>query len=81
MSKLDLDYFENVLMYKSLTDGTYLASVADFVQPEFFKSKAINDFLPNSDKYTNCLVRLPLFNQMELTDSNKVIENIQVFFN
>ena len=41
MSKLDLDYFENVLMYKSLTDGTYLASVADFVKPEYFKNKAI----------------------------------------
>ena len=41
MSKLDLDYFENVLIYKSLTDGTYLASVADFVQPEYFRNKAI----------------------------------------
>ena len=41
MSKLDLDYFENVLIYKSLTDGTYLASVADFIQPDFFKNKAI----------------------------------------
>ena len=28
-------------MYKSLTDGTYLASVADFVKPEFFKNKSI----------------------------------------
>ena len=41
MSKLDLNYFENVLIYKSLTDGTYLASVADFVQPEYFQNKAI----------------------------------------
>ena len=41
MSKLDLDYFENVLMYKSLTDGTYLASIADFVKPDYFKNKAI----------------------------------------
>ena len=41
MSKLDIDYFENVLIYKSLTDGTYLASVADFVQPEYFRNKAI----------------------------------------
>ena len=41
MSKLDLDYFENVFIYKSLTDGTYLASVADFVQPDYFKNKAI----------------------------------------
>ena len=41
MSKLDLDYFENVLIYKSLTDSGYLASIADFVQPEYFKDKAI----------------------------------------
>lgn len=41
MSKLDLDYFENVLIYKSLTDGTYLASIADFIKPDYFKNKAI----------------------------------------
>ena len=41
MGKLDLDYFENVFIYKSLTDGAYLASVADFVQPDYFKNKAI----------------------------------------
>lgn len=41
MSKLDLDYFENVLIYKSLTDGTYLASIADFVKPDYFKNKSI----------------------------------------
>ena len=57
MSKLDLDYFENVLMYKSLTDGTYLASIADFVQPDYFKNKAIasifgiiKDFSENRNK-------------------------------
>ena len=41
MSKLDLDYFENILIYKSLTDSGYLAAIADFVQPEYFKDKAI----------------------------------------
>ena len=41
MGKLDLDYFENILIYKSLTDGGYLASIADFVKPEYFKDKAI----------------------------------------
>jgi replicative DNA helicase len=57
VSKLDLDYFENVLMYKSLTDGTYLASIADFVQPDYFKNKAIasifsiiKDFSENRNK-------------------------------
>jgi len=41
VGKLDLDYFENILIYKSLTDSGYLASIADFVQPEYFKDKAI----------------------------------------
>ena len=41
MSKLDLDYFENILIYKSLADSGYLASIADFVKPEYFKDKAI----------------------------------------
>jgi replicative DNA helicase len=41
VGKLDLDYFENILIYKSLTDSGYLASIADFVKPEYFKDKAI----------------------------------------
>jgi replicative DNA helicase len=41
VSKLDLDWMENVLIFKSLTDSSYLASIADAVQPEYFKSKSI----------------------------------------
>ena len=41
MSNLDLDYFENVIIYKSLTDSGYLAAIADYVKPEFFKNSAI----------------------------------------
>lgn len=41
MSRLDLDEYENILIYKSLTDSSYLASIADFVKPEYFKNKAI----------------------------------------
>ena len=41
MGKLDLDYFENILIYKSLRDSGYLASIADFVKPDYFKNKAI----------------------------------------
>jgi replicative DNA helicase len=41
MGKLNLDYFENVLMYNALTDSGYLSTIADIVQPEYFKSKDI----------------------------------------
>ncbi len=39
MLKLDLDFFENVFLYKSCTDKRYLASTIDFTKPDYFKSK------------------------------------------
>ena len=59
MSKLDLDYFENVLIYKSLTDGTYLASVADFVKPEFFKNKSIASIFAIIKEFSEKRNKLP----------------------
>lgn len=39
MLKLDLDFFENVFLYKCCTDKSYLASVIDYTKKEFFKNK------------------------------------------
>lgn len=53
MQKLDLDFFENIILFKSLTDDTYLASIIDYVKPEYFKSKDIkNIFSVIKDFYT-----------------------------
>jgi len=41
MGKLDLDYFETVIAYKSLTDETFLASVVDYIKPIYFKNNDI----------------------------------------
>ena len=41
MNRIDLDYFETIFAYKSLTDETYLASVIDYAKPEYFKNKDI----------------------------------------
>jgi len=41
MGKLDLDFFETVIAFKSLTDETYLASIVDHIKPVFFKNKDI----------------------------------------
>jgi len=43
MSKLDLDYFETVLVYKALTDETYLSSIIDYVDPKYFKNDDIKN--------------------------------------
>lgn len=41
MSKLDLDYFETVIAFKSLTDDIYLSSILDNIKPLYFKNKDI----------------------------------------
>jgi len=54
MSKLDLDYFETIIVYKSLTDESYLSSIIDYLNPVYFKNKEIkNIFLIIKDFFTN----------------------------
>lgn len=42
MSKLDLDYFERIICFRSLVDSTYLSSIVDYVKPAYFKDKSIS---------------------------------------
>jgi replicative DNA helicase len=43
MSRLDLDYFETIIVYKALTDETYLSSIIDYLNPIFFKKTEIKN--------------------------------------
>lgn len=43
--ELDLDYFENIVLYKSLTDEKYLGSIADFLKSSYFKDKNIKSII------------------------------------
>ena len=36
-SKIDADFFENIIMYNVLTNEAYTASIADVLKPEYFK--------------------------------------------
>ena len=41
MEKIDLDYFEKVLIYKSLTDEQYLAEIIGHIEPQIIADKNI----------------------------------------
>lgn len=43
MASLNLDFFETIIVYKSLTDDTYLASIIDHLKPIYFKNKDIKN--------------------------------------
>lgn len=43
--ELDLDYYEKIILYKSLTDSTYLASIIDYITPQLFKTEDISNVI------------------------------------
>jgi len=47
-SKLDLDYFENILIYNALIDSEYLSSIIQYIDSSFFTDK-------NVGKVINCI--------------------------
>jgi len=41
LKKIDLDFYENIIIYNCLTDPHYLGSVVDYLKPSLFKNKDI----------------------------------------
>jgi archaellum biogenesis ATPase FlaH len=39
--QIDLDTYERLIAYRSLTDSTYLNAIADYVKPEYFENQNI----------------------------------------
>ena len=39
VNSLDLEYYENVVLYKCITDPRYLGSIIDHVHPRYFDNK------------------------------------------
>lgn len=40
-AKIDLDFFETILLYNALTDQQYLSSIISYIDPSFFNDKNI----------------------------------------
>lgn len=74
MSKINLDEFENILIFKSLTDSGYLASIADIVKPNYFKNKVIANIFTIVKDFTEKRNKLPTTTEIKtylVTDEQK----------
>jgi len=61
-------------MYKALTDGGYLASIADIAKPEYFKSKAIASIFAIIKDFSEKRNKLPTITEIKaylVTDEQK----------
>jgi replicative DNA helicase len=52
-SKLDLDYFESILLYNALTDQDYLSSIVSHVDSSFFVDRSIGKVIDSLVSYFN----------------------------
>ena len=41
VGRLNLDYYEQVIIYKSLTNESYLTQIIEHIKPEYFNDKNI----------------------------------------
>lgn len=85
MSKLDLDYFETIVAYKSLTDETYLASIIDNIKPSYFKNKDIKEIFQIIVNFYNSRNTKPTLTEIKaylVTDDLKTsFKNVVSLFN
>jgi len=71
---LNLDEFENTLIFKSLTDSGYLASIADIAKPEYFKNKSIASIFTIIKDFSERRNTLPTITEIKaylVTDEQK----------
>lgn len=63
--KLDLNYYENVIIYKALTDGVYLASIVDVLIPDYINNKHIKRIYNILVTYFNNNDRTPTLTELK----------------
>jgi len=65
MSEIDLDYFEKILVKNAMTNGSYLASIADHVRPKYFNDKFIAKYFEIVSDFYDKRQALPTFTEIK----------------
>lgn len=81
---LDLDYFENIVVFNSLFNNQYLETIIDYVEPLFFKNKDIRlvfDVLMTYYKQTSKIPNTTELKAHLVTDEQKLaLKNVVLSF-
>ena len=73
-SKLDADFFENIIAYNILTNEEYTASVIDSIKPEYFKDVNIRRIVELVNTFFQKRNELPTLTELKAyltTDDDK----------
>lgn len=73
--KLNLDEFESVLVYKSLTDEKYLSGIIDLVKPDYFKDKNIKQIFLTIKAYYEKRNTVPNITELKTFINSEEVKN------
>ena len=64
-SKIDLDFFENILLYNALTSKDYLSSIINYIDPCYFKNSNIGKIVSRLVEFFNERGSLPSMSEFK----------------
>jgi replicative DNA helicase len=80
-NKLDLDFFETILLYNALGDSEYLSSVISYIEPSFFTDKNIGRVVGSISQFFNERGTIPTLTEIKarLTseEDKKALANVK----
>lgn len=73
---IDLTEYEKIIAYKSMTDSSFLASIADYVKPEYFEEPNIANYFEIVKNFYDKRQKLPTITEIKpyLTTEGQRIE-------
>lgn len=72
---IDLDFFEKIIIYNSLKNETYLASIIDFVKPDYFNNKKISSILEVITSFYKQRGSVPSITEIKTRLTTKELKN------
>lgn len=72
---LDLDEYEKIICYKSITDSAYLSTIADYIKPEYFENQNIAEYFKIVNDFYDKRKKLPTFTEVKTYLTNDILKN------
>lgn len=72
---IDLDEYEKIIAYKSMTDSTFLNSIADYVKPEYFSNTNIATYFKIVNDFYDKRKKLPSITEVKTYLTNDILKN------
>jgi len=80
--KLDLDFFENILLFNALTDKEYLSSIINYINPTLFNDKSIGRVIDGIVKFFSERGSLPSLTEVKarltLEEDKKALSDVKI---